>query len=359
MVAKDFDGNDGYIVIDDKSGKGVSVLSQASRVWMLIVNNPADYGVTVDSVASILQEACNKGIITYWACNMERSLEANAETGSPTPHMHIVIYFPGKQRGGWLHKRFPHAALFPCAASVPSTVLYIRKDTRGEWYKKHPEKLGEKLPDSEAGYYEWGDMPGGLRAEAGRTKSERIVAAIAEGMSDSDLLVQEPDLWQRLPAIRQTRTVVTGEKYLREYRPMDVTYIEGPTGTGKTRYVMQHTNYDLFVVDDYDHPWDGYEQQKVVFFDEFREQATLSDMLRWLDGNPTKLKARYANAVACYTTVYIASNWPLEEQYKYVQKDRPRDWAALLRRIHHRRIYEMDGSYQDYDNDHGKWVLHT
>lgn len=46
-------------------------------------------------------------------------------------------------------------------------------------------------------------------------------------------------------------------------------------------------------------------------------------MLQYCDIYPIQLPARYANKFACYETVYIISNWSLEDQYKEVQKDNP------------------------------------
>ncbi|MEG1925803.1 MAG: hypothetical protein RR415_08645 [Ruthenibacterium sp.] len=355
LIAQNFDGNDSYVYVDKATGKGISVLSQSARTWMLVVNNPADYNVTPQTVAQTLNEACESGAVTFWCCINEKSVELNPDTGKQTPHMHIVLYCPGKQRGGWLHKRFPNAALFPCASAVPSLIMYIKKDKDGAWYKKHPEKLAEKLPAKEAQFTEWGDMPQGKKNGL-LANSEKVVDAIASGLSDYELLQLDPDMWKKLPQIKQTRMVIKSEEFLHKFRNMDVTYIEGATGTGKTRFVMQAENYDVFTVDDYDHVWDGYEQQEAVFFDEFRSQPDFSDMLRWLDGNPVKLKARYSNAVACFTKIYIASNWSLEQQYLNVQREHPTDWQAFLRRIHHRRIYTGYNTYTEYDNVNGTWL---
>ena len=66
-------------------------------------------------------------------------------------------------------------------------------------------------------------------------------------------------------------------------------------------------------------------------------------MLNYCDIYPIDLPARYANRFACYETVYIISNWELEQQYKEVQEDNPESWRAFLRRIHEVRIYDRDG----------------
>lgn len=69
----------------------------------------------------------------------------------------------------------------------------------------------------------------------------------------------------------------------------------------------------------------------------------ITDMLNYLDGYPVTLPCRYTNRQACYNTVYLISNIPLEEQYKNVQIDEPATWKAFLRRIHHVVEYTAEG----------------
>ena len=65
-------------------------------------------------------------------------------------------------------------------------------------------------------------------------------------------------------------------------------------------------------------------------------------MLKYLEGYPLMLPSRYSNKVACYTKVYITTNWALYEQYKNIQRDHPTTWQAFLRRI--KTVYNFDVS---------------
>ena len=73
-------------------------------------------------------------------------------------------------------------------------------------------------------------------------------------------------------------------------------------------------------------------------------------MLNYLDVYPIELPARYANKFACYNTVYITTNWTLEEQYREVRLEHPETWKAFLRRIHEVRIYNEDGNIDTYSS---------
>lgn len=74
-------------------------------------------------------------------------------------------------------------------------------------------------------------------------------------------------------------------------------------------------------------------------------------MLNYLDIYPLTLPARYSDRVACYTTVYITSNIPLEEQYQEIQRCKLETWRAFLRRIHVVREYRRDGTVQEKKHD--------
>ena len=116
---------------------------------------------------------------------------------------------------------------------------------------------------------------------------------------------------------------------------IDVTYLWGDTGVGKTRRVMEYYGYEnVYRVTNYTHPFDGYHGEDVILFDEFRSSLPIADMLVYLDGYPVNLPCRYADKCACFTKVYIISNIPIEEQYKATQYNEVETYKAFLRRIH-------------------------
>ena len=130
----------------------------------------------------------------------------------------------------------------------------------------------------------------------------------------------------------------------KKFSAIALSYIWGPTGTGKTRGVMERYGYDKVCrITDYDHPFEKYAGEDVIVFDEFRSQLRISDMLNYLDGYPIMLPCRYANRQACYTKVYLISNVSLDEQYRNIQYDEPYTWAAFCRRIHKTIEFTAEG----------------
>lgn len=114
-------------------------------------------------------------------------------------------------------------------------------------------------------------------------------------------------------------------------RDVEVTYVYGAPGTGKTSSVYNEFGFDtVYSVDDYAHPFDSYDGENVLLLDEYHSNFAITYFLKLLDIYPLKLKARYENKIACFTKVFILSNIPLEEQYKGLDNTTRQ---ALYRRI--------------------------
>ena len=131
---------------------------------------------------------------------------------------------------------------------------------------------------------------------------------IASGEDNAQILGEHPEYLRDISHIDRTRQTILEEKYRNVFRRMNVTYISGPTGVGKTRSVREGCGYaNCYSVSDYKHPFD--------------------------------------------TEVYLVSNLPLERQYRALQDEKPETWAAFLRRINTVRIFAADGSHKDYSTD--------
>lgn len=197
-------------------------------------------------------------------------------------------------------------------------------------------------------FEESGSLPPDSK-QGDRNDLRTLYALIASGADNAQILGEHPEYLRDISHIDRTRQTILEEKYRNVFRQMTVTYIFGPTGTGKTRSVKEGCGYsNCYAVSDYHHPFDGYRGQKVMLFDEFHSSLPLNSMLQYLDGYPLELPCRYANKQACYTEAYIISNLPLEKQYVSEQHEKPEAWDALLRRINCVRVFDLDGSHKDY-----------
>lgn len=313
--AADFDGkaNETEVVTSEsvKGKRKTSILGTKARLWLITINNPQNHGISLEQ-AEILErfkEDIASGAVTYVSSVMERSLTTD-ENGKHTPHGHIAAYYPSQELGGHLHKLFPMAALQNCRANILSVRQYLLKDPTGKWYQTHPEKFGEKLPDAEANFWEWGLLPDGKRktpdSPTAKTLGEDVLQAIGDGKSDAEIMTLYPTIWNRSGELRKIRFLIMSQKFRPVYRDLNCIYIEANFPPKQIYKLFSHTP-DTYVVSDYTHPWDSYCAEKTVVLTEYLGQFPWQDMRRLLSGNYCTLPARFSDAVACYENIIIIS----------------------------------------------------
>lgn len=288
----------------------------SSRKFQLTINNPADHGFTHDRIKSYLHEF--SGLVYWCMCD---------EVGEQgTPHTHVYVVFKNSVMFETLHKHFYGVHIEQANGSNKDNRDYIRKE--GKWLddSKHETNLADT-------FEEWGELPSDRSRK--ETQSEQIMQMIIDGKTNAEILLEIPTAFSKLSYIEQARQTLLEAQFKDQWRTLEVIYMWGDTGAGKTRSVMELYGYSkVYQVTNYAHPFDGYKGQNVIIFEEFRSSLKIDDMLKYLDGYPLMLPCRYADKVACYTKVFIISNISLEQQYPNVQLDNPETWAAFRRRIH-------------------------
>lgn len=303
-----------------------------SNKYLLTINNPKEKGLTHGEIKRIL-------------VNNFKTLEycAMADEMGKTYHTHIFVYFNSRVRFSTVKKNFPEVHIDAVKGMVSDNINYIRKT--GKW--KDSEKAETSIPDT---FEEYGKRPPDSRGKlSGMTELYQMVN---DGMTNTEILAINQDYILQIDKIDKLRTMLLIEKYKGIIRKnLRVIYISGATGTGKTSGVLaEHGAENVYRVTDYLHPFDSYNCQPVICFDEFRSSLYLKDMLNYCDIYPLELPARFSNKYACYDTVYIISNWGLEKQYSELQKEDTASWKAFLRRISEVREYKGIGNMVTYNS---------
>lgn len=302
-----------------------------SDKYQLTINNPFEHGYDHQNIFETLRD--NFKTLLY-VCM--------ADEKGTTHHTHVAVFFGSRVRFRMIKKYFPEAHIEKIRGTVSDNVNYIRKS--GKW--ADDEKHGTSIKGT---FQEWGQQPPDSKGKRGDMSD--LYQMVQDGMSNAEILQQNQDYILHIDKIDKLRTMLLTEKYKGERRlDLDVTYRYGLTGTGKTRKVLDdYGDGDVYRVTDYEHPFDSYACQPVIVFEEFRNSLPLKDMLNYLDIYPLELPARFSNKYACYTHVYLISNWSLEMQYNHVHHDDMDSWDAFLRRIKKVEIFTNDGMV-DYDN---------
>lgn len=291
-----------------------------SRKYQLTFNNPEKHGWNHDKIKSTINEGQG---LTYWCMADEVGDEG-------TYHTCLYLHFENQVRFSTIKGRFPEAHIEACRGTAQENRAYILKEG-----PKHEKKAHTSVKGT---FEEWGDCP--IERPGKRNDIEDMVASIQAGKSNKELIEEDPRNAMRLPQIERTRQELCQDRYrLKNRDDLEVEYWWGGTGTGKTSSMFkEHSPGAVYRVTDYQHPWDGYQQQPVVCLDEFFSSLPITVMNNVLDVYPYMLPCRYSDKWACFLKVIIIANVHLEKQYPKIQEEFPELYAAFLRRIH-KRIY--------------------
>lgn len=245
-----------------------------------------------------------------------------------TPHTHIYITFTSAVRFSTVKKRFKTAHIEVAKGSIQQNIDYLKKS--GKW-----EDTDKKETTVEGTFEEIGNRPPENKGKR-YDLQELYRMIVEEELSNAEIIRSNNDYILQIDKLDKIRTTHLQDKYKGTRRlDLEVTYVYGVTGTGKTRDILdRYGDENVYRVTDYKHPFDGYSVEPVLVFEEFRESLPIKDSLNYLDIYPIQLCARYANKYACYTKVYICTNWELEKQYATEQREDAESWKAFLRRIH-------------------------
>lgn len=131
----------------------------------------------------------------------------------------------------------------------------------------------------------------------------------------------------------------------------EVHWLYGDTGTGKTHTYIelceQYGENNVYWVTDYEHPFDDYFGEDIIFFDEFRGNIRYSSFLNYIDKYKCKLPCRYSNSTKLYSKIYISSPLLPQEAYSHIFENGGHDSIKqLMRRINDiTYFYKHSGNY--------------
>lgn len=121
-------------------------------------------------------------------------------------------------------------------------------------------------------------------------------------------------------------------------RDIDVMFIYGKGGTGKTYYarkLLDQMGYDYCISSSSNDPFQDYMGQKAIILDDLRDKAfEFEDLLKILDNNTaSSVRSRFSNKVFNGKMIVITSTVPLAFWYRQRQYDDKDSIQQLYRRI--------------------------
>lgn len=228
-------------------------------------------------------------------------------------HMQGFCYYKIPVRFSTVQKAFPHSHIEAAVGTFDDNDRYT-------------SKLDETHV---SGPYFWGTRP----AQGSRTDLKLACAAIKATGSIKRVAEEYPEVYVKFH--RGLDSLANHVRRPPQWRDLEVTWLWGPTGCGKTRTAVSSTSdpCDFYFAPSDGHWWDGYEQQSTICFDEFYGTVNIriDRMLRLLDGYALQLEVKGGHTWALWTKVYITSN--TDPQLVYASESDERR-SAFFRRIH-------------------------
>ena len=312
-----------------------------SRKWLITINNPIDHGFDHVRIRAAVVDL--PGLVYWCMCDEEGDECATLHTHvffvceNPLTHTQVDARFPTFHREIARGKSVENRAY-----GLKDGAKFNKRPDGSYSYKDTSGHLHEGINFSDT-FEEGGEMPA---EHQGKSKdADIIVDLIKAGASNDEIVDTVHSAYKDLEKVGRVRSMYRDSLFKSTWRTLEVTYIFGKTGSGKTRSVMEKFGYEnCYRVTDYKHPFDTYDGQDVIIFEEFRGGLKHGDMLNYLDGYPLLLPCRYFNRQACYTKVFLITNIPPDEQYVNVDRE---SREAFFRRIHTVSEFTADGR-KDY-----------
>lgn len=287
-----------------------------SRKYQITVNSPEEKGVTHEVIAKRLHSLKS---LKYYCMSDEIGDKEHRY------HTHIFVYYANPKLFSTMKKLFPESHIESARGTCVRNRQYVMKEADF----KNSEKGSTSVPGTQE---EYGELP--EERACPKPELELLFELIKQGFTNYEILEQYPEYMFDVTHIDRCRLILRQEEYKNTWRDLEVTYIFGKTGAGKTRYVMEKHGYaNVFRVTDYKHPFDTYNGESVILYDEFNSSLNIQSILMLTEGYPLKLPARYTDKIACFTNVYFCTNIRLEQQYPTVYQDTPTVYDAFVRRI--------------------------
>lgn len=253
-------------------------------------------------------------------------------------HVHIVVTFSGTKRITGVKEYFGNAHCEIMLGTKTDAIMYINKEGK---FEEKGEKILAKFGECDA-----------IENNAG-TRSD---------LAEFDKLVMSDnfDLNKFLLTKRNEKDIkmYTNRFYRlkevenRKLRDIEVIYIEGAPGSGKSFHVYNNNDFSQIFKINCDEkanfPFDGYACQPILWLDELRPGLiNVAYLLQILDKYPLSVNVKGSKAPACWTKVYITSAVPLSEWF---QNKNGYEFSDDLKKQFNRRI---TSHYKCIHNDEG------
>lgn len=278
---------------------------------------------TPDAIENILKDWAESAGVTYWI------IEHSADDEVSSTHYHMVIKFKSPTPFERIKSRFPYGDI-ENTHSLKASIQYLI----------HLNDKSKKQYPWEAIHTNCLDMtPYKMLSNSQQEITLQGVLDLikAHEVKEYNQFEKIPnELWAKYRSrIENSLTFERERIYMDKDRNINVIFLSGPTGTGKTTFAKNycdsvHKHY--CISSSSNDPLQDYRGEEVLILDDLRDNSfPFSDLLKFLD-NHTKStgRSRYHNKAFIGDTIIITSPRPITDWYFNVSSE---DRHQLYRRV--------------------------
>ena len=313
ILEQDGEVIDGQVIIDE-------LKNSRATCWVGTWNNPK---MTDKEFFDFLTDLHAKDILQYACFQREKGEEGEVE------HFQFFVNWKTARYFKWIKETLPYGAHFKRMRTTKTACrnYCMKPDTR---ISETAFEIGEFIEERK------------------RTDLLECRELLKEGMPFevvADMYPTQSLMYERQLRGFEQQLIKRKERKNRRVN-MVVNYVYGKAGKGKTSYILdKYGDENVYRVSNYKrYPFDFYENEKVIIFEEYHSQFDFDDFLNFMDIYFCPLPARYNHKVAVYENVYLTSNEPVDKLYPDIRNNDPETWNALMRRIHN--VYNYDDPKQ-------------
>jgi len=174
----------------------------------------------------------------------------------------------------------------------------------------------------------WEEVGEWISGQGYRSDLNDVVTELKKGVPLSEIMMEHPNIYCQYRNGLKDIAAQCIKKNTEEFRQVEIVFLTGPTGCGKTRLAMEQAKYKI--QGGQLAWWQDYEQEDVICIDEYSNDIKCSDLLALLDGYQLRLNVKGSHTYANWTKVFITSNLRVEQLHPNAEEVH-RD--ALMRRI--------------------------
>lgn len=332
-----------------------------SRSWFIVcpnVDKNGVCGVSAEDMAGLTEQEVCDYVVDQWATKTKQAACLYCVSAAGMKHLHVVLCGNSAIKFSTVKKFIGNKAHIEMTMGTKAQAeAYINKTGKFE------EKGEVILAKAQVG-----EIHG---RQGQRSDIEQIREAINDGLNWQEIVRLNDHFYDtRMTAMIKNMYFDKRKQETPLKRSVGVHWVFGGSGSGKTGTVFQlaeqYGEDNIFIVSDYQAPFDGYAGEKIIVMDEFRGQMSYSVLLDVTEGYKKQVHCRNANVWSLWSEVYITTIKTPEEVYaKMIDKEEASTdpIGQLLGRIkdisYCYKVNRLAGTKKDRDGEPAEFFRYT